>query len=46
MTFRLFVGLLVATSLCLPLAACGKKGPNQAPGPQNKITYPRIYPPE
>jgi hypothetical protein len=26
------------------LAACGKKGPPEPPGPPEKITYPRIYP--
>ncbi|GAA3666718.1 MULTISPECIES: hypothetical protein [Acetobacter] len=46
MTPRLFMGLFLATVLCLPLAACGKKGPNQAPGPRDKITYPLVYPPD
>ena len=46
MTLRLFMGLFLATALCLPLAACGKKGPNQASGPRNKITYPLVYPPD
>lgn len=46
MTPRLFVGLLLATALCLPLAACGKVGPNHPPGPQEKVTYPRAYPPD
>lgn len=44
MTPRLFMGLFLATLLCLPLAACGKKGSNQAPGPKSQITYPRMYP--
>jgi len=26
------------------LAACGKKGPPEPPGPPEKVTYPRIYP--
>lgn len=30
--------------VALPLAACGKKGPPEPPGPADKITYPRIYP--
>lgn len=46
MTPRLFIGLFLATALCLPLAACGKKGPNQAPGPHSDVTYPRVYPPD
>ncbi|MGE0221911.1 MAG: lipoprotein [Acetobacteraceae bacterium] len=28
----------------LALAACGKKGPPDPPGPPDQITYPRIYP--
>lgn len=44
MTLRLFMGLFLATALCLPLAACGKQGPNQPPGPSKNITYPGIYP--
>ncbi len=30
--------------MLLTLAACGKKGPPQAPGPPNEIIYPRTYP--
>ena len=26
------------------LAACGKKGPPEAPGPPSKIIYPKTYP--
>ena len=26
------------------LAACGKKGPPDPPGPPDKIIYPKIYP--
>lgn len=26
------------------LAACGKKGPPTAPGPPDRIIYPRTYP--
>lgn len=39
---------LVFLSLCvvmtLGLSGCGKKGSPEAPGPENHITYPRIYP--
>jgi predicted small lipoprotein YifL len=27
------------------LAGCGKKGPPEAPGPNDTVTYPRSYPP-
>ncbi|WP_419728459.1 hypothetical protein [Lichenicola sp.] len=30
--------------LLLGVAACGKKGSPEAPGPGDKITYPRTYP--
>jgi predicted small lipoprotein YifL len=38
-------GLLVATlaGVCL-LAACGKKGPPDPPGPPSAVTYPKAYP--
>ena len=38
---RAVVMLLAA---CLALAACGKRGPPQPPGPADKVTYPRVYP--
>ena len=34
--------LIIAT--CLLLAACGKKGAPQPPGPKEDITYPKVYP--
>lgn len=39
-------GLLLTVVLAglMLLAACGKKGPPEPPGPPDKITYPRIYP--
>jgi predicted small lipoprotein YifL len=39
--------LLVLTALMMAtvmLAACGKKGPPDPPGPPNEITYPKTYP--
>jgi predicted small lipoprotein YifL len=38
--------LLLAVSLLgvLTLAACGKKGPPEPPGPPDQITFPRDYP--
>ena len=30
--------------LLLGIAGCGKKGSPEAPGPGDKITYPRTYP--
>ena len=38
---RVVVVLLAAACL---LAACGKKGPNDPPGPQERIIYPKSYP--
>jgi predicted small lipoprotein YifL len=35
---------LLAVLTVLALAACGKKGPPAAPGPQNEINYPHVYP--
>ncbi len=39
-------GWLLACVLAgvMALAACGKKGPPDPPGPQNEITWPRAYP--
>lgn len=38
---RALLMLLLATGL---LAACGKKGAPQPPGPPDQITFPRTYP--
>ncbi len=38
---RIAAILLVA---CIALAACGKRGPPQPPGPADKVTYPKVYP--
>lgn len=38
--------LLFCTGLALGLAGCGKKGAPEAPGPGDRITYPRTYPTE
>jgi predicted small lipoprotein YifL len=35
--------LVLLAAACL-LAACGKKGPNDPPGPPDKIIYPKAYP--
>jgi predicted small lipoprotein YifL len=35
--------LVLAVAVGL-LAACGKKGPPDPPGPPDKIIYPRVYP--
>ena len=37
---------LAAVLLCLPLAACGRKGAPRAPGPADHIIYPKAYPTE
>ena len=37
-------GLLAILALTLALAACGKKGPPQPPGPADQVIYPRQYP--
>ncbi len=34
---------IMLAGICL-LAACGKKGPPDPPGPPDKITYPKTYP--
>jgi predicted small lipoprotein YifL len=36
--------LLLVLLLAVALAACGKRGAPIAPGPPDKITYPRTYP--
>lgn len=36
--------LALAMVAITALAACGKKGPPEPPGPASDITYPRIYP--
>jgi len=33
-----------ALACAVMLAACGKKGPPEPPGPANQITWPRAYP--
>jgi predicted small lipoprotein YifL len=36
--------VLVLLAAAVLLAACGKKGPPNPPGPQEKIIYPKSYP--
>jgi predicted small lipoprotein YifL len=36
--------VIVLTLIGVALAACGKKGPPEPPGPPNQITYPKAYP--
>jgi predicted small lipoprotein YifL len=36
--------LVAAALACLMLASCGKKGPPDAPGPADQITWPKVYP--
>jgi hypothetical protein len=37
--------LIIAVVLGMTvLAACGKKGPPSPPGPQDQVTWPRVYP--
>ena len=36
--------VLLALMLVSMLAACGKKGPPSAPGPTDKVIYPKQYP--
>lgn len=42
---RFTLGFLALALLALPLSGCGKKGSPHAPGPSDRITYPRTYPP-
>ncbi len=34
---------VMLTGVCL-LAACGKKGPPDPPGPPSQVTFPKSYP--
>jgi predicted small lipoprotein YifL len=34
----------VLLAVALALAACGKLGPPQPPGPPDKVTWPHLYP--
>ena len=43
---RLALLALAALLLGLPLAACGRKGAPQPPGPADHIIYPKGYPTE
>jgi predicted small lipoprotein YifL len=36
--------LLFALALAALLAACGKRGPPEPPGPADKVSYPKQYP--
>lgn len=36
--------ILALGALALLLAACGKVGPIQPPGPPDQVTWPRVYP--
>jgi predicted small lipoprotein YifL len=36
--------LAAAMIACTTLAACGKKGPPDPPGPPSEIIWPRTYP--
>ena len=36
--------MVILLAVGIALAACGKKGPLQAPGPADQVTYPRTYP--
>ena len=42
----LLVCAILALALTLGLAGCGRKGAPEAPGPGDRITYPRTYPTE
>jgi predicted small lipoprotein YifL len=41
---RTAIALVCLVALSAPLAACGKKGTPDAPGPASEIIYPRTYP--
>ncbi|WP_276611155.1 LPS translocon maturation chaperone LptM [Lichenicoccus roseus] len=43
---RRFVLLALVLLIGLPLAACGRKGAPHAPGPADRIIYPKSYPTE
>jgi predicted small lipoprotein YifL len=43
-THHLHRGAALMLLSALALAACGKKGPPDPPGPQNEIIYPHAYP--
>ncbi len=38
--------MLLVLALALLLAGCGKRGDPSAPGPADKIIYPKPYPPD
>ena len=42
----LLATLLLCAAMTVGLASCGKKGSPEAPGPGDRITYPRSYPTE
>lgn len=41
---RRTVVLLLAGGIMLGMAACGRKGAPEAPGPGDRIIYPHTYP--
>jgi predicted small lipoprotein YifL len=41
---KMKAGVFAALAVLLLLAACGKKGPPQPPGPADQVIYPRSYP--
>jgi predicted small lipoprotein YifL len=44
MRIPLLLAPIFALVLLLGLAACGKRGSPEAPGPADQIIYPKIYP--
>lgn len=36
--------LALMLAVLLGLAACGKRGSPEPPGPADQVTYPRVYP--